>query len=182
MGTHKDMLTQWKVDALERAQQFRENDRKESYREINRKKKEEERLRRFRETQFLDTLRGRTMSPKRQSDEQPEDAEEDMAGKEQTAPPGGFVTKKEAALFQKSFEQEERQKRHAEREEKKRAQEAKKGKVQDLKGKDPSAAEILRVMQWRKEDNSKKTKTEAARVAKEIAQEQEQRNMQAEER
>merc|ERR1712187_752969 len=179
--THKDMLMQWKVDALERAQQFRENDRKESYRQINRKKKEEERLRRFRETQFLDTLRGRNMT-QRQSDEQLEDEDEDMAGKEQTAPPGGFVTKKEAAQFQKSFEQEERQKRHAEREEKKREQEAKKGKVQDLKAKDPNAAEILRVKQWRKEENSKKTKTEAARVAKEIAQEQEQRNMQAEER
>merc|ERR1712060_810123 len=69
--THKDMLTQWKVDALERAQQFRENDRKESYREVNRKKKEEDRLRRFRETQFLDTLRGRNMT-QRQSEEQPE--------------------------------------------------------------------------------------------------------------
>merc|ERR1712151_41325 len=77
---------------------------------------------------------------------------------------------------------EERQKRHAEREEKKREQEAKKGKVQDLKGKDPNAAEILRVKQWRKADDSKKAKTEAARVAKEIAQEQEQRNMQAEEK
>merc|ERR1712060_914673 len=69
--THKDMLMQWKVDALERAQQFRENDRKESYREVNRKKKEEDRLRRFRETQFLDTLRGRNMT-QRQSEEQPE--------------------------------------------------------------------------------------------------------------
>merc|ERR1711972_376995 len=130
---------------------------------INLKKKEEERLRRFRETQFLDTLRGRTMSPKRQSDEQPEDEDEDMAGKQETAPPGGFVTKKEAAQFQKSFEQEERQKRHAEREEKKREQEAKKGKVQDLKGKDPNAAEILRVKQLRKEHDSKKSKAETAR-------------------
>merc|ERR1712203_483345 len=157
-----------------RAMLVRENQRREDRRTTKWVEKEDKRLRKFREEQFLDTLRGRTMSPKRDSDEKDEEemeAEMDGRAEMTETATGGFVTKAEANQFQKSFEQEERQKRHAEREEKKREQEPKKGKVQDLKGKDPNAAEILRVKQWRKEDYSKKTKTEAARVAKEIAQE-----------
>merc|ERR1712087_792535 len=105
-------------------------------------------LRKFRESQFLDTLRGRSMSPKRQSDEQEEDMDEE--GRAESQPPtGNMPSKAEAEVYQKSYEQQERQKRHAEREDKRKQEEAKKGKLQDLKGKDPNAAEALRIRQRR---------------------------------
>merc|ERR1711920_1104307 len=169
---HKEVLLKWRVDASKRAIAVRENDRREVKREKKRKEKEDQRLRRFRETQFLDTMRGRSMSPKRVSDEaDPEEEEGDMGAFAETKQDGGFLTKAEATQFQKSFEQEERQKRHAEREERRKQEEAKKGKLQDLKGKDPNAMEMLRIKEWRKEEASRKKIMEEARLAREKAQE-----------
>merc|ERR1712039_246480 len=50
-------------------------------------------------------------------------------------------------------------------------EEAKKGKLQQLSGKDPNTTEILRIREWRKEDEQKKHAIEEARLAQELAQE-----------
>merc|ERR1712190_688877 len=57
-------------------------------------------------------------------------------------------------------------------------EEAKKGKLQDLKGKDPNAMEMLRIKEWRKEEASRKKIMEEARLAREKAKEGELRRIQ----
>merc|ERR1712085_169503 len=53
----KDFLLKWKVDAAKRAAKKREDEKRNKQREKKLKEKEDARLRKFRESQFLDTMR-----------------------------------------------------------------------------------------------------------------------------
>lgn len=164
---HKEAILQWKVDASKRAVADRDHAKRDARREKKISEREDIRSRRFRETEFLSTMRSRTMSPGRRSDE-----EETAAGGslEQTQKP---ASPSEMQAFQRTFEQTQRQKRHAEREERRRQEDDKKEKLEQLKGKDPNAAEVLRMQQWRKEQEANKERIEQARLAREMSQEKE---------
>mmetsp|Transcript_16090 Transcript_16090/g.31493 ORF Transcript_16090/g.31493 Transcript_16090/m.31493 type:complete len:292 (+) Transcript_16090:1012-1887(+) len=163
---HKEMLLQWKIDASKRAVADKSHAKREGWREEKIAEREDARTRRFRETEFLSTMRSRAMSPGRHSDE--EIAAEGSL--EQTQKP---QSPSEMQAFQRTFEQTQRQKRHAEREERRRQEEDKKEKLEQLKGKDPSVAEVLRMQQWRKEQEAKKERIEQARLERELLQEKE---------
>mmetsp|Transcript_1509 Transcript_1509/g.4685 ORF Transcript_1509/g.4685 Transcript_1509/m.4685 type:complete len:629 (-) Transcript_1509:81-1967(-) len=171
---HKENMLQWKVEASKRAVAVRDNKKREARREKKVQEREDARLRKFRESQFLTTLRGRSMSPgRRPADEQAQDADGDPA-RSQTQPPVSPVAS-EMQAFQRTYEQKERQRRHAERAERRKMEDAKKEKLQDLMGKDPNAAEVQRVREWQKEEDAKKERLEKARLARELAQEEEAR-------
>lgn len=165
---HKEALLQWKVDASKRAVAVRDNQKRETRRQKKVFEREEARLRKFRETQFLESMQSRSMSPTRRLGE-PEGEPGDTRAS--TLPPGGTAGSAEMEAFQKSFEQQERQKRNAEREERRKAEEAKKGRMQQLKGKDPNTAEILRINEWRKDEQARKDRIENAKLERELAQE-----------
>jgi len=152
---HQEYLLQWKVDASKRAVAVRDNQKRMAMREAKLREKEENRLRKFRESQFLETMRG-SMSPK--GDEEP-------ASPSATTPGG---TMKHAA---KTVEAEERAKRASEREQKKKQEEAKKAKVEKLGATNPNASEILRAREWRIAEEKRKQAVEQARLARELADE-----------
>mmetsp|Transcript_89246 Transcript_89246/g.237216 ORF Transcript_89246/g.237216 Transcript_89246/m.237216 type:complete len:621 (-) Transcript_89246:107-1969(-) len=163
--THKEYLLQWKVDASKRAVAVRDHQRRETRRQKKVSEREEARLRKFRENQFLESMQTRSLSPNHQPEGEPGDT------RASTLPPKG--TAGEMQEFQKSFEQQERQRRNAEREERRKAEEAKKGRLQQLKGKDPNTAEILRIHDWRKQEETRKERIESAKLQRELQQEEE---------
>merc|ERR1711972_89175 len=161
----KEYLQQWKVDATKRAVAVRENQKRTMGREKKLREKEDIRLRKFRETQFLDTMRerGRSFSPK--AGQEPSGEAEEIGDKPSSPTPS------EAAVLSKSFEQQERARRHAERAERRKQEEAKKSKVDKLGAQNPNATEILRINEWRRQEESKKQVMEKARLQRELADE-----------
>ncbi|CAE8589626.1 unnamed protein product, partial [Polarella glacialis] len=114
----KEFLLQWKVDATQRAQIVRDRARISERREQQISHREDARLRRFRETQFMDTMRStRSASPARRPDADVLNLE--GANPEVTLMPGHGSTAAEEAE-KRSFEQIERSKRQAERDEKRK--------------------------------------------------------------
>jgi len=164
---HKEALLQWKVDLEKRAVTVRKDAKLEALREKKISEMEDARTRRFRETEFLSTMRSRARSPGRRIDEGETAVEGSLEQTQKPPSPG------ELEAFQRTFEQTQRQKRQAEREERRRQEEDKREKLEQLKGKDPSVAEVLRMQQWRKEQEAKKDRIEQAKLARELAQEKE---------
>jgi hypothetical protein len=174
LSTHKAFLLQWKVDASNRKMQVREQEKRNAKRQVKIDAKEDLRLRRFRESHFLGTQRGgnRTMLPSQTGPTSP-GGNNEMGDTQYTAE--GVPITEETEAFQKTYEQQERQKRHEQRELKRKAEEAKSQKLQQLGGKDPNLAEIMRIREWQKEAEAKKTAAEKKQVAAELAQEEEMR-------
>mmetsp|Transcript_115099 Transcript_115099/g.245929 ORF Transcript_115099/g.245929 Transcript_115099/m.245929 type:complete len:625 (-) Transcript_115099:72-1946(-) len=164
--THKDFLLKWKVDAAQRAVTVREHDKNNLKRTKSYEAKQESRLRRFRESQFLDSVKSRSMTLSPKAEQSAE-----VTLKEPASPlsPGRQAQMQEE--LRKTFEQEQRQQRHAEREALRKQEEAKREKVNQLGSKDPSVAEILKATTWAKEDSMKKKAFEEARLAREVEQE-----------
>merc|ERR1719356_147917 len=81
-------------------------------------------------------------------------------------------SKSELMDFHKTYEQQERQKRHAEREAKRKAEEEKAAKLQNLGTKDPTAAEKVRIATMKEEMERKKQMIEKAQLDRELAAEQ----------
>lgn len=100
--------------------------------------------------------RGRSFSPTRDGDEPEEDPNATQATMSPTAAASSALTK--------SFEQQERARRHAEREEKRKVEEAKKAKVDKLGAQNPNASEVLRIHDWRRQEDKKKEVKEHARL------------------
>lgn len=167
----KEYLMAWKVEATKRAVAVRENQKRNQLREKRLQEKQELRLRKFRETQFLDTMRNRSLSPTMRLGD---------GAAEGDSPISPGATKSDIASFQKSFEQEERLRRRTEREEKRKQEEAKRGKMEKLGPANPNAVEIVRIQEWRKQQQEKKEAIESARLQRELAQEK--AKMEAEER
>jgi len=164
---HKEYLLQWKVDASKRAVAVRDHAKRETRRQKKVSDREEARLRKFRETQFLESMQSRSLSPTRR----PGEPEGEPVDPNATLLPQGTAGSAEMQEFQKSFEQQERQRRNAEREERRKAEDAKKGRLQQLKGKDPNTSEILRINEWRKQEQEKKDRIENAKLERELHQE-----------
>jgi len=156
----KDYLLQWKVDASKRAVAVRDNQKRTLLREQKLKEKEDNRLRKFRESQFLSTMRDGNASPK-----SAQDADETSSPKAADMPGGSM---RGAA---KSVEAEERAKRQAERDKKRQQEEAKQAKVAKLGATNPNTSEILRFREWKIAQDKKKQAFENARLQRELAEE-----------
>merc|ERR1712113_534721 len=114
-----------KIEASNRACAVRDQQKRVAKRAERIQETEEARLRKQREAQFLDTVRGRTMTERLgQSNElRVDDVDGGMNATAQS-------TAAEKESFQRTYEHQERQRRHEEREERKKQEEAKKGKLQ----------------------------------------------------
>lgn len=166
----KDFLLKWKVDAAKRAAKRREDEKRNQQREKKLKEKEDVRLRKFRETQFLDTMRQRTMSPKAGAQEDEDNEESNDVNNASPGSPTG-ASKADMESWSKSFEQMERQRRHAERLANQKKEEAKRSKVEKLGATNPNAVEVQRIHDWKKAEEKKKQAVEKARTAKALAEE-----------
>jgi len=181
---HREFLSAWKMEAAERALVKREAQRLAGRREHQINAQEEGRLRRFREAEFLESLRSgglaRAAAPAGQ--EEDEKGEEPEAAKRQSTLATGSAiqttmssfmgaTAAEHERFQRTFNQVERQRRHAEREEKRRQEQMRRGKKEGI-SQDPKAAELARIMAWRADEEQLKQYIADARLSKELALEQ----------
>jgi len=157
----KEHLLDLKVEASNRAQQAREQASRTDRREQKIQEREEARLRRFRESQFMDSMRA-TRSFMKEGE-----------GEEGNMLEGGASpTAEDEDMQRKGFEAEERRKRQIERDEKLKREAEKRGKMQQLSGKNPNLAELNRIKEWRAEDEAKKKKLEDARLKRELQREQ----------
>lgn len=182
-AAHKAWLTQQKVEASKRAvvrqQQQKQVDKQEQRIQV----RQEARSRRARETQFLTTVRGMG-----KDGGAPEDAPAspkaavaalgDAAGTlvsrslmSPDSPLAKSMTRDGSELndFHKTYEQQERQKRHAEREAKREAEEEKRGKLAHLASRDPAAVERQRIAVMHSGQEQKKKAVEEAQLARELA-------------
>ncbi|CAK9083793.1 unnamed protein product [Durusdinium trenchii] len=151
----QEYLLELKVDASNRAQQAREQARRNERREQKIQEREEARLRRFRESQFMDSMRATRSFMKEGEGEEGNTLEESQTLE---------LPRKRVQVFEdlqrKGFEAEERRKRQAEREEKLKRDARQHGKMQQLSGKNPNLAELNRIKVWRAEDEAQKKKLE----------------------
>jgi len=160
---HGEYLLQLKIDAMHRAQAKRNLARRDAEREKKIQAIEEARMRKFRESQYLEQSR----ASQTQAFFQPSTGAE-----VEVMDPGATLDPKEAAQFQKSFEQQERARRQQERAERNKREEAKKDKVRQLGAKDPHQREIIRIREWREQEEKRKATIEKSRLDKELAQEE----------
>lgn len=160
---HSEYLLQLKIDAMHRAQAKRNLARRDAERDKKIQAIEEARMRKFRESQYLEQTRLSQTAGFFQS----------SAGAEvEVIDPGATLDPREAQEFQKSFEQQERMRRQQERRERIAKEEAKRDKVAQLGAKDPHAREIMRIREWREQEEARKAAIEKSRLDKELAQEE----------
>merc|ERR1719217_1098748 len=168
----KEYLLQWKVGASNRAVAAREQSTREAVREKRIYEKNETRLKKFREKQFLETAaKNRTLTPA-ELQEQFQATQTTMEGDpdaDLTQVPSAKTTNKELADFQKSFEQQERERRHNDRLEKRKLEEAKEKKLTALTGPDPLTREMQRIAKWRQKDTDVRDMLDGAKRDKELA-------------
>lgn len=165
----KEYLLQLKVEASNRAQAVREQARRNERRDQKIQEREEVRLRKFRESQFMDTMRAtRTFLPEGET--------MDAEGNAERTLEAGQMSQTDQA-HQKTLAADERRKRQADRDEKMKREDEKKGKMAQLSGKNPNLAELERIAQWRAADEAKKQMLEDARTKRELAREQALRDM-----
>merc|ERR1740121_1602164 len=81
------------------------------------------------------------------------------------------TSKADMENWSKSFEQQERSRRHAERAAKKKQEEAKRSKVEKLGATNPNVIEIQRIHDWKVADAKNKEAVEKARLNRELADE-----------
>lgn len=172
----KDYLLDSKVMASKRAQLAREQARRNERRDQKIQDKEDARLRRFRESQFMDTMRT-TRSMKQDNAQEPDILDVENQRMVATAQSSMSKTSAEEEAKQKTFEAAERQKRQTEREEKQKREEAKKGKMQQLSGRNPNQVELGRIHEWRVSEAARKKALEDARLNKELAMEKKLKDM-----
>lgn len=172
---HKEFLLQWRVDASKRGVLARERVKMDARRAQRIREKQDARQRRLRETQFLDTLRStRSMSPQKGTGrEEDGDQSPERASSLPPDSPTAATTMKpaESDAFQRTFEQQQRQRRHAEREDRRRKEDIKFARLQQLGSRDPNAVEVQRIRQWHAQEDERKQHLEDARLARELAQE-----------
>eukprot|EP00439_Symbiodinium_sp_Y106_P077259 s1424_g16.t1 len=168
----KEYLLQLKVEASNRAQAVREQARRNERREQKIQEREEVRLRKFRESQFMDTMRAtRTFLPEGETMDADGNAERTLEAGQMSQ------TGMTDQAHQKTLAADERRKRQADRDEKLKREDEKKGKMAQLSGKNPNLAELERIAQWRAADEAKKQMLEDARTKRELAREQALRDM-----
>eukprot|EP00929_Paragymnodinium_shiwhaense_P029863 TRINITY_DN17037_c0_g1_i1.p1 TRINITY_DN17037_c0_g1~~TRINITY_DN17037_c0_g1_i1.p1 ORF type:complete len:639 (-),score=204.29 TRINITY_DN17037_c0_g1_i1:230-2146(-) len=177
---NKEYLLQWKIDASNRSLATREQRTREAVRDKKIFQLNELRLRKFREQQFLETAqKNRTLSPQElqaqfsataQSMDNDPDADLTLMPGTKTM---GKSNSTELAEFQKSFEQQERERRHLERMEKRKLEEAKEKKMTALTGPDPLTREMQRVAKWQAKDAELKDTLATARKERELKVEKE---------
>mmetsp|Transcript_58792 Transcript_58792/g.164122 ORF Transcript_58792/g.164122 Transcript_58792/m.164122 type:complete len:633 (+) Transcript_58792:103-2001(+) len=164
INMRREYLRNWRQEASERALQKGKLKMMSAVRERKIQEREELRLRKFRETMFLETAARRTLSPTHTGME--------GADMETTVRPGDVdaagSTESELMQFQKAFDQQDRQRRHAERLERQRQEEAKTKKMTQLTGPDPNARELQRIEKWRREDAELKKRLDEARLQREL--------------
>jgi len=163
-AARKEQLLQWQIAAQGAASERREIERRNVGRERKIQAREELRLRRFRETQFLETQRSNAFGGAKKGDDSRPGSP--SAGDGPQIPEGSSAAEIEA--FQKSFEEQERQRRRAERQEKLKQDEAKQAKMQQLTGPDPTARELARIAKWRAADDEKKQRLQNAKLKQEL--------------
>lgn len=163
-NTWKDFLLKWKVDASKRAVARRDQEKRNAQRDKKLREREDQRLRKFRETQFLDTMRARSMSPSAGGMDQ----EGEEADHSRSPSP---TSKADKENWSKSFEQQERHRRITERATKRKQEEAKRSKVEKLGATNPNLVEIHRINDWRKQQEKKKQGIEKARLDRALAEE-----------
>mmetsp|Transcript_76200 Transcript_76200/g.199866 ORF Transcript_76200/g.199866 Transcript_76200/m.199866 type:complete len:628 (-) Transcript_76200:57-1940(-) len=161
---HREMLLQWKIEASNRAVVARDSEKRRLRREKCIAEREDIRLRKFRETQFLETMNGR--SPRQTEDDE---GEIPFQASAQLTQMPGSPSKGEGTAFQKTYEQQERTKRRLEREAKKKVEEAKSGKVAQLGGKNPNVSEAAKARKFREEEEKVKQQHDEARLKRELA-------------
>merc|ERR1711879_215633 len=111
---HKEFLLQWKIDACKRAGTVREFERREATRQEKVEKRQEAQTRKFRETQFVETMRAtNNMKPGQTQTMVLDQAGEGKMESTMLPPDNSNLATDEAEQFQKSYEQHERQRRHA---------------------------------------------------------------------
>jgi len=167
---HLEALRKSKVDAMHRASAAREIQRRSVMREKRINEITEQRMRKFRERQYLEQAKA-ALQPNFEAERDKDEEEEGNETKEEE----GTLTKaqlKEKAEFQKTFEFQQRAERRAQRAERIKKEEAKREKLEQLGAKDPTAKEIARIHMWRIEDEEKKEWLEKAKLDKELATEQ----------
>jgi len=167
---HLEALRKSKVDAMHRASAAREIQRRSVMREKRINEITEQRMRKFRERQYLEQAKA-ALQPNFEAERDKDEEEEGNETKEEET----TLTKaqlKEKAEFQKTFEFQQRAERRAQRAERIKKEEAKREKLEQLGAKDPTAKEIARIQMWRREDEEKKEWLEKAKLDKELATEQ----------
>jgi len=175
---NKESLLQWKIGAANRALIQRGLETRIAGREKRIQEREELRLRRFRETQFLETAqKNRTMSPEQLAAMMGGDSLGDDGDATLLPDQGGMAKNPgELADFKKSYEQQERVRRHEERMAKRKTEDVKLAKLSQLAGPDPNAREIIRISKMRQDQAATKKKLEEARLKKELDHEAKVRN------
>lgn len=180
---HKAALTKLKVEASNRAVLKAQQQNQVELREQRIQVREEARSRRARETQFLTTVRhavkdGGALEDAPASPKPALAALGDSAGPLASrslmgpdSPLAKSMTRDGSELmdFHRTYEQQERQKRHAEREAKREAEEEKRGKLAHLASRDPAALERQRIAKMHAEQEQKKKAVEEAQLARELA-------------
>lgn len=171
-AVHIEALRKAKVDAMHRATAKREQARLNVIREKAINAITDARMRKFRESQYLAQAKA-SLKPQFGGDEAKEG--EEGEGEEHLEATLSRAEKKEVGEFQRTFEFQQRSERRAQRAERIKKDEAKKEKLDQLGAKDPTAREISRIAQWRLEEEEKKEYLEKAKLEKEVAIEQAQK-------
>ncbi|CAK0801737.1 unnamed protein product, partial [Prorocentrum cordatum] len=182
---HKAYMTKLKVEASNRAVLARQQQKQVDQREQRIQVREEARARRARETQFLTTVRGMAKDLDGGAlEDAPASPKPALAALGDSAGPlasrallspesplAKSMTRDGSELmdFHRTYEQQERQKRHAEREAKREAEEEKRGKLAHLAFRDPAAVERQRIAKMHAEQEQKKSAVEQAQLARELA-------------
>eukprot|EP00930_Biecheleria_cincta_P069043 TRINITY_DN56838_c0_g1_i1.p1 TRINITY_DN56838_c0_g1~~TRINITY_DN56838_c0_g1_i1.p1 ORF type:complete len:617 (+),score=174.33 TRINITY_DN56838_c0_g1_i1:86-1936(+) len=154
-----EYLLRLKVEASERAQKFREQLRRNERRDQKIADKEEARLRRFRESQFVDTMRAT-----RNAFGGSKGA--DILNLEATGEGMGATMTSEGQATADGMGGTGRL-----QSDKKNREDAKKEKMQHLSGRNPNMLELQRIRDWRVSEEQRKKILEDARLKKELAQE-----------
>jgi hypothetical protein len=172
---HIEKLRQAKVDAMHRATAKREQLRRNALRERKIEEISEKRMRKFRETQYLEQKKAALTMNFDEPAQEGEGDEEEGEKTELMETTLSKAEKKEQKEFDKTFEQQQRAERRRQRAEREKQEVAKKEQLDKLGAKDPAAKEVARIRQWFREDDERKQSIEEAKLAREIAKEEMQR-------
>lgn len=166
---HKDWLLQWKIRLANEAIGQRNQQERNARRSQRIEDREEARLRKFRESQFLDTMRStRSLSPTRKPEA------DEALGRAGSLPPALIVTLKDAngEGFHQTYQDSSRARAERERAQRRKQEEQKLSKLKQLSSKDHGPSEVKRIRQWRLEVEIKKKVLAEAMEKREIQQEE----------
>jgi len=171
---HKEFLLAWKMEQSKKTLKKKEQMKRDAVRESNLEKRAEEKLRAKREKIFMDqSMRTLSLMGGNEPEEERQDHHTRTGGSDRTLLPSeaNAMSNTDAERIQRTYEQVERQRRHAAREEQRKQEERKREKVKQLGSKDPNATELLRIHEWKQEQDAKKKAMDNARLSRELQQE-----------